>query len=161
MHRTAATVIAAVTLAVAGATVATTPAHAVVATPVPVGATPSPSPCPLTPAQIASGRRTVAAAHAALNHGWEVIESMSTTPRPSFTAVGTPSSASDAETCLLALADVEAKQFDAGVASGQLAACMLTGASCANELRNASSALHDLEVAINALQWACPWLSFG
>ena len=55
------------------------------------------------------------------------------------------------------------KSNDAKQALDQLTACLagsiITGSSCNAERSHANAALHDLEMAVNLLQYACPWVT--
>ena len=155
MVRRTTTVIAAVAIAIAGAFATTAPAQAgpVVAPPVVSAATP----CPLTPAQLAYGRQTIADALATLNRG-----SAALTGGSPYTWTATPSTdtSSSVSACLLALQDVQSKKLDLDAANAEYLGCVLVRGSsgCSNEFSNASSKLHDLQVALNNLKYACPWL---
>lgn len=155
MVRRTVTVVAAVTFAVGGALVAAAPAQAGSAVR-PVAS--AETPCPLTSAQIAYARQAIADARATVDRGVAALPGSS-----SFTWTATPSisTTSSVSTCLLALQDLQSKKYDSDAATALYIGCVLAkGTSgCTNELRDANSKLHDLEVALNNLKYACPWLA--
>jgi len=152
---------AAILFAGAGGALVAPPAMAAEATP---GSVPStPRPCPLSETQLASGRLTLASAQQTIARGQELLGSQPSRPWEAPTPITNPVTMDEAITCLMAIADVAKKSNAAKQALDQLTACLagsiITGSSCNAERSNANAALHDVEMAVNLLKYACPWVT--
>ena len=160
-RRTTITVAAAMLFGLAGTALVAAPAHATEVAPAAVTAV-ALTPCPLTDAQLASGRQLVLEANRTVDRG--AAQLGSSYSRPTMTPIANPAgSVSSMSDCLAALNDLRKKVLDAEIAAAQWAACVagsLGGSGCGPELDNYEAALHAVEVALNNLHRLCPWVLF-
>lgn len=163
-YRTRVSRVAVVTLAVAGVALAPMSAQATEAPAKPTVSTANATaqPCPLTDAQLASGRQVVARAVRTLDAAEHLTGTAGGGGLPPVTA--SPLDVGDLQRCLLAVEDARKKAESADFALARFTACLAdsfsTGASCTAEAGNLRTAASDLEVALSNMRMSCPWLAF-